>query len=172
MAEIVPVSAFIRDVQDSDISAILELNEEFVEYLAPMDAEECAEYRQSAAYFRVIEEGGELAGFLIAYRPGANYESDNYSWFSEQYDDFAYVDRIVIAAGHQGKQFGRLFYDDVQAFAKEQGLKRITCEYNSEPLNEGSKKFHAAYGFEEVGRQWLNDGNKQVSLQSYAIASA
>lgn len=163
------MSTVIRDVQDRDIPAILELNEEFVEYLAPMDAEECAEYRQSAAYFRVIDEGGELAGFLIAYKPGADYESDNYSWFSGKYDDFVYVDRIVIAAGHQGKQFGRLFYDDVQAFARSSGQARITCEYNSEPMNVGSQKFHAAYGFEEVGRQWLNEGKKQVSLQSFSL---
>lgn len=162
------MSSIIRDVHDGDMEAILKLNEEFVDYLAPMDAAECEAYRREAEYFRVIDTGdGSIAGFLIAYAPGAEYDSDNYRWFMNAFDDFVYVDRIVIASGHQGKQFGRLFYDDVQAFAKEQGLKRITCEYNSEPLNAGSQKFHAAYGFEEVGRQWLNDGKKQVSLQSF-----
>lgn len=163
------MSAFVRNVQDSDIETILQLNEEFVDYLAPMDAEKCAEYRRSANYFRVIDLNGVVAGFLIAYEPAAGYASVNYDWFSDKYEDFVYVDRIVIAAGQQGKQFGRLFYDDVQAFARERGWTRITCEYNSEPMNFGSKKFHAAYGFEEVGRLWLNDGKKQVSLQTFNL---
>lgn len=163
--------AVIRNVEDRDIPAILSMNEEFVHYLAPMDAQECDAYRRDAAYFRVIDTGeGDIAGFLIAYAPGANYDSDNYRWFSEAYDTFVYVDRIVIAAGHQGRQFGRLFYDDVQAFANEQDLKRITCEYNSEPLNAGSQKFHAAYGFKEVGRHRPHGGEKEVSLQAFTLA--
>ncbi len=163
------MSVLVRDVQDSDIETILQLNEEFVEYLAPMNAVECAEYRRSANYFRVVDLNGAIAGFLIAYEPAASYDSVNYNWFSDKYEDFIYVDRIVIAADQQGKQFGRLFYDDVKAFARERGRARITCEYNSEPMNYGSQKFHAAYGFEEVGRLWLNDGKKQVSLQSFNL---
>lgn len=164
------MTAVIRDVEDGDIPAILALNEEFVEYLAPMDDRECTGYRRSASYFRVIDVNGEVAGFLIGYEPNAAYDSENYNWFNSTYDDFIYVDRIVIAAGHQGKQFGRLFYDDVQAFAKERGYSRITCEYNNQPLNAGSQKFHAAYGFEEVGLMWVKGGKRQVSMQTFSLA--
>jgi len=161
--------AVIRDVLDADVPAILALNDEFVEYLAPMEEGDCAGYRKNATYFRVIDIAGEVAGFLIAYRPGLPYGSTNYRWFCETYDDFVYVDRIVISAGQQGKQLGRLFYDDIQAFTRKEGLKRVTCEYNCMPMNVGSQKFHNAYGFTEVGTQWLNDGKKQVSMQSFEV---
>jgi predicted GNAT superfamily acetyltransferase len=33
-------------------------------------------------------------------------------------------------------------------------------------LNAASARFHARWGFAEVGRQWLDEGRKQVSLQA------
>jgi predicted GNAT superfamily acetyltransferase len=40
----------------------------------------------------------------------------------------------------------------------------VACEYDVEPPNDASARFHARFGFGEVGRQRLA-GGKQVSLQ-------
>jgi hypothetical protein len=41
----------------------------------------------------------------------------------------------------------------------------MTCEYNLQPQNEISRKFHQRYGFIEVGTQETENGKKTVSLQ-------
>ena len=41
----------------------------------------------------------------------------------------------------------------------------MTCEFDLNPPNPASEKFHARFGFHEVGRQRVGAGNKQVSLQ-------
>ena len=41
-----------------------------------------------------------------------------------------------------------------------------------DPPNPVSARFHARYGFREVGRQWIGGGKKQVSLQARAIEPA
>jgi predicted GNAT superfamily acetyltransferase len=45
----------------------------------------------------------------------------------------------------------------------------VTCEYNIEPPNEASRRFHDKFGFREIGTQWLDDGTKRVSLQAASL---
>ena len=95
---------------------------------------------------------------------GADYDSPNYRWFAERYDTFLYVDRVVVAESQQGRGLGRLLYDDLFAFARVANVPCITCEFDIDPPNEASRRFHARYAFEEVGVQTLPKG-KRVSLQ-------
>jgi predicted GNAT superfamily acetyltransferase len=62
-----------------------------------------------------------------------------------------------------------LLYDDIIAFAGAHGIARLTCEFDLDPPNPASAKFHRRYGFREVGRQWLGSGKKQVSLQAREV---
>lgn len=110
-------------------------------------------------------ETGSVAGFLLALREGADYGSPNYRWFAERYNEFLYVDRVVVASSQQGKRLGQILYDDLFAFAKESRIAAVTLEFDIAPPNEASRRFHARYGFREVGTQWVADGKKQVSLQ-------
>lgn len=64
-----------------------------------------------------------------------------------------------------------MLYDDIIAFAATRGVAQLTCEFDLEPPNPGSAKFHARYGFREVGRQWLSGGRKQVSLQALEVTA-
>ena len=161
----------IRDAQATDLEVVLKLNEAFVHFLSPLDLAGLAALGAEAAYFRVVELEGNVAAFLIAYTPGSDYQSDNYQWFDSRYDDFAYIDRIVVAARAQGKALGVKLYDDLAEFAQEQGLAKLTCEYNIQPMNEGSARFHERYGFKEIGQQELAGGQKRVSLQAFAIGA-
>lgn len=155
----------IRDAASADHAALLDLNRRYVELLSPMDARRLAHLDAQAAYHRVVEEDGRIAAFLLAFREGADYDSPNYAWFASRYPRFLYVDRVVVDGPAQGRGFGALLYRDLFAFARTQGLDTIACEYYSKPPNEASRRFHARFGFREVGTQWLPDVRKEVSLQ-------
>jgi predicted GNAT superfamily acetyltransferase len=40
----------------------------------------------------------------------------------------------------------------------------IACEYNLKPMNYESEKFHLFIGFEKIGEQNTDNGNKEVAL--------
>lgn len=159
----------IRPATSADLAAIFALNLESEHLLSPLDVPRLQQLDAMAAYHRVVCEGDSVVGFLLAFREGAGYDSPNYRWFAQHYPTFLYVDRIAIAASHQGRQLGRLLYEDLFAFARAQGIGTVACEFYVEPLNEASQRFHARFGFREVGTQWVADGRKKVSLQ---VASA
>jgi predicted GNAT superfamily acetyltransferase len=155
----------IRAATPADFPAILGLNAQSVHFLSPLDAARLQHLHEQAAYHRLVEIDGTVAAFLLALREGADYDSPNYLWFAERYPRFLYVDRIVVAAAQQGQRLGARLYDDIVGFAAAQGFAQLTCEFDLEPPNPASARFHARYGFREVGRQWLGGNKKQVSLQ-------
>jgi predicted GNAT superfamily acetyltransferase len=155
----------IRNATPDDFPAILALNAESVHFLSPLDAVRFQHLHAQAAYHRLLEIDGKVAAFLLVLREGADYHSPNYLWFVERFPRFLYVDRIVVAEAQQGQHLGAHLYDDLIAFAAANGFTKLTCEFDLEPPNPVSARFHARYGFREVGRQWLSGGKKQVSLQ-------
>lgn len=159
------MSFAIRPARAADHARILALNLESEEMLSPMDAARLHELDAMAACHRVVCEGHEVVAFLLAFREGAAYDSPNYAWFAQRYSRFLYVDRIVVAGTHQGRGLGPLLYRDLFDFARASNIGAVTAEFYTVPPNEASRRFHAAFGFEEVGAQWVADGRKQVSLQ-------
>jgi predicted GNAT superfamily acetyltransferase len=160
----------IRDAKKADFPAILDLNLEMEQYLSPLNEELLSKLHGVAVYHRVIEMNpGGVVGFLLALREGADYASVNYLWFAERYQEFLYVDRVVVAGAQQGKRLGHSLYDDLFVFARARCVPAVTCEFDIEPPNEASRRFHSRYGFREVGRQWVAGGKKQVSLQMAEI---
>lgn len=154
----------IRDAQARDAADILALNAESVHYLSPMDAARYEMLRAMSSYLRVVEENASVLAFLLAFENGTAYDSPNYRWFSQRYERFLYVDRIAVAAGTQGHGIGRLLYQDIFAHARQCGIPRIVAEFYTTPPNEVSRKFHASFGFKEVGAQPVFE-TKIVSLQ-------
>jgi hypothetical protein len=108
-------------------------------------------------------------GFLLALREGADYDSPNYQWFSRRYAEFVYIDRVVIDAAARGLHLAGQLYEDLVARARSQGYARITCEFDTDPPNEASRRFHARFGFREVGVQRVGGGRKAVSLQELIL---
>ena len=160
----------IREAGLKDISFILQLNEVNVEVLSPMDEKKFFYFMDSSDMFQVAEVDGEPAAFLIALREGlTDYGSENYIWFSQEYPQFLYVDRIVIDQNFRGLGIGRLLYEGVFDRAAISGCDMVTAEIDIIPYNEQSLKFHEAMGFEEVGRQTIRGGQIQVSLQRRMI---
>lgn len=159
----------IRNASAADFERILQLNEESVHFLSPLTLARLETLHAEAAYHRVIDQNGEIAGFLLAFREGTNYDSSNYVWFTERYDQFLYVDRIVVSKDFQGKGIGNKLYDDLFEFSRNSGVARITCEFDIDPPNDASRRFHERFGFSEVGTRSYGEVVKQVSLQMVAV---
>ncbi|WP_313954000.1 GNAT family N-acetyltransferase [Accumulibacter sp.] len=160
----------IRDAQLADHDEILALNEESVRFLSPLTPELLQRLHRSAAYFRVVEQAGQVSAFLLALREGAPYDSPNYLWFAARYPRFLYIDRIVVSIAHQGAGLGKLLYTDIVGNDQAKAAEMLTCEFDVDPPNENSARFHASFGFQEVGSHCVADGRKRVSLQSLALS--
>ena len=129
----------IREANQGDFHSILALNQEAVHFTSPMDLPRLIHLHSQSAYHRVVELEGEVVAFLLALREGADYPNPNYGWFSERLARFLYVDRIVISSVQQGKRLGKALYDDLFAYAKQETVDRIACEFDIEPPNPVSQ---------------------------------
>jgi predicted GNAT superfamily acetyltransferase len=159
----------LRTAVDSDFDVILKLNDSEVQHTSPMDLARLQSLATMSAYFKVAAVQEQVVAFLIALREGAPYENDNYVWFASRFTSFLYVDRVVVDAKFAGRRIGSMLYDDLFEYARTAGIGRITCEYNIDPPNPASRKFHEKLGFKELGTQWISGGTKQVSLQAAEI---
>jgi predicted GNAT superfamily acetyltransferase len=159
----------IRDALTGDLPAVLQLNVTFEHHLSRVDAARLAQLHAQASYHRVVEYQGEVVAFLMAHLKGTAYDSDNYAWFSHRYEQFAYIDRVVVAQSMQGKGVGQRLYDDVFAWAQAQGAPCVVCEFDIEPPNVDSERFHAKRGFTSVGRHTSSNTGKTVNMQLIAV---
>ena len=154
----------IRPATPDDFAAIKALNDSVVALTSPLDIQRIACLHAMSCYHRVAEQVGSISAFLLSFGPGLEYDSSNYQWFDQRYDNYTYIDRIVVKDSYRGQGLGRLLYEDLFAWASERQVPNIVCEYNSKPLNEVSRKFHDALGFQEVTAEALSP-TKQVSMQ-------
>lgn len=159
----------IRDANAADFERILQLNEESVHFLSPLTLARLETLHAEAAYHRLIEHDGKIAGFLLAFRESTSYDSSNYLWFTERYEQFLYIDRIVVCQDFRGQGIGNMLYHDLFEFSRNEGVAQIACEFDIDPPNHASRSFHERLGFSEVGTRSYGDVTKQVSLQMVAV---
>jgi predicted GNAT superfamily acetyltransferase len=153
----------IRETSANDLDAALALNNANVPALNELDAAEIARLVDIAEIALTAEVDGAFAGFCIVFAPGVDYGSLNYAWFSRNYTDFAYLDRIAVDQAFRRYGIGRAFYAElVQRLTGTFPL--LTCEVNVRPRNDASLDFHHSIGFREVAQQDTDGGNKTVSL--------
>lgn len=139
-------------LNNAAVPAVNELTEAEFERLVGMSALALAAWRESTP-----------AGFLLAFRPGADYASENYRWFSREMTDFLYIDRVVVDPAVRRGGVGRSLYEAAAEEAKKAGVA-LVCEVNEEPPNPESMVFHEWFGFRVVGRQSTEGGKKKVAL--------
>ena len=140
----------IRDAAQADEAFILALNAASTPAVGEMDASEYREIATQAHRVLVAEAGGVPAGFMILFRPGSAYPSDNFGWFEEQFDSHLYIDRIAVSKAAWGAGVGRALYEEAMRIAAELGEKRLTAEVNEQPPNPESMAFHAKLGFRHL----------------------
>lgn len=161
--------ANLRSALPTDFQRVLALNEESVRFLSPLSLEKLVALDREAALHLVIERADGVVAFLLAFREHANYDSANYQWFELRYASFLYIDRVVVGQNVQANGAGSLLYKRTFAHAAEADVPILACEFDVEPPNPASGRFHAKFGFREVGRQSIANGGKRVSLQVAAV---
>ena len=167
-----PSGITVRPACAEDFGAILELNGASVHFLSPLSRERLEQLHGQAALHLVAEDHGAIAGFLLAFRERARYDSVNYRWFATRFERFLYIDRVVVADRARGRGVGAMLYWAAFAQAASMDVPRVTCEFDVHPPNPVSARFHAKFGFREVGRQSAGGGKKLVSLQVVELAPA
>jgi predicted GNAT superfamily acetyltransferase len=143
-------SVRIRRLVEGDLAECVALNNAAVPAVSQADAGLLARLVAMSSLSLVADAGGEVAGFCINLGPGADYGSVNYAWFSTRYDEFVYLDRVVVAPEHRNRGIGSQLYAAVEAATDEPWF---LAEVNVRPRNDGSLRFHARHGFVEVGQQ-------------------
>lgn len=151
----------IRLAQQSDLPKILELNEKALPHVSKVQLTDMERFLDQADPFLVIELDQELAGFMIVLQAGLDYPSLNYAFFNNNYCDFDYVDRIVIAEPFRGQKLGTALYDHLIANTDR---RYVTCEVNTKPPNPDSMAFHLGLGFTQVAELVTDKGKKSVAM--------
>lgn len=155
-----------RDATAEDFDRILALNAAEVQQTSPMNLQRLVELAQLSCFHKLAIVNGHVAAFILAMKDHVPYQNENYAWFSARFTSFVYVDRIVVSSEYAGLKIGSQLYTELFNFARAHGLETICCEYNLQPPNLASKKFHDKFGFKELDTQWLANGAKHVSLQA------
>lgn len=157
----------IRAAESFDRPEILALNERVQIKTSPLTDARLKDMLDWSTYSRVAEVDGHVVGFIIVMGPASGYDNANLDWFRERVTRFLYVDRIVVAPDNRG--IGTMLYEDLFEFASLLQIPYITCEYNVEPPNPISQKFHDKLGFTEIGERVISDGEKRVSMQCLVL---
>jgi uncharacterized protein len=159
----------LRDVCATDFDAVLALNNAAGAGILPIDSQRLRRLFAVARYFRVAELDGHLAGFLIGLTPEADYDSPNFRWFRNQFQQFFYIDRVVVAGAYRRHGIGRVLFADMMSFA-ELRTPLLTSEVFIRPADDVSQVFFLSQGFEEAGQLDLDQG-RRVSLVAKKLIS-
>ena len=152
----------ISKIEQSDFDGVLALNEKSIPHVNRINGEELEWFSDNAAFIHVAKIDGRFAGFLIGLRPGTGYASPNYRWFCDNYDDFAYIDRVAVADWARRRKVAESLY--VTFASSQSDAPVMTCEVNTRPPNEGSMLYHERMGFRQIGSMETNGGEKEVAF--------
>ena len=158
------MTGVLRPMTAADHHDVLELNERHVELLSPLDETRLTALLAVAENASVIDADGAFAGFVITFAAGSAYDGENFSWFSEHYDDFCYLDRVVIHEDFRRRGLASLVYDEMESSC---GRPLFALEVNLDPPNVASLAFHRARGYTEVGQR--HSGGHLVSMLTLSL---
>lgn len=157
----------IRDATPGDLRSVTAINNESAREVTCETLAGMRWYLSAAPYFRVAEaDDATIAAFLIGFRRGDDYHSENLAWFEARDDaDFAYVDRVAVSSDRRGAGLGRALYEDFERWAKERSIPRLTCEVNVEPRNDGSLAFHERLGWRGLEERQTGYGPRVLMME-------
>lgn len=155
-----------RVLTSGDREVMWEINQANVPAVGEESPESLMEIMDMAEIALGVVDSGALVGFCLVLPPETTYDSPNYRYFCERFDDFAYLDRVAFRSSHQGKGLGSVLYREVE---RRMLRPRLTLEVNVVPPNDGSMRFHLREGFVELERRETRPG-KVVSLMSKELS--
>lgn len=163
------MTTIIRPYASGDLDWSVSVNNAAMPAVSELGDTKLTKLAGQSPYFRIAEQNGSNLGLLLCFGPDADYDSMNYVWVCETFDEFLYVDRVVVGENARGSGAGGALYDDMISFARAASIPRIVCEVNERPPNPGSMRFHDRFGFKVVGRQDTDGGKKSVAYMSLEL---
>lgn len=150
-------------IESEHLPELLRLNNLAVPHVNQLTLQELDELVKEAEFAQLVADEYAIAGFMLAFDKAANYEGFNFNWFKQRFDNFLYIDRIVVNAAYRGQGVGKSMYQELEAYCKENGIASMTCEVNLEPENPVSHQFHQELGFEAL-EAVLHPEGKRVQM--------
>jgi len=150
----------IRAMTTTDLDVVWAINQENVPAVGEETLEDLAKVHEQCCIALVAEVSGSLAGFCMVLLPDAEYGSPNFKFFCDRLEDFIYLDRVAVSSKFQGMGIGAALYSEVE---KLSDATWFALEVNTKPRNEGSLRFHAREGFEQMEELETRPG-KMVGL--------
>lgn len=152
-----------RPILKRDHETILRLNNAALPAVNELTGESLSQLLRRSCWHQLVLSEDSPVAFLIALAPGSDYASPNYQWFAQRFDEFLYIDRVVVDPGMRRAGLAQRLYHGLHQSAAPRA-PRLTCEVNLIPPNPGSLSFHQRLGFSEVGQQSTEGGLKRVTL--------
>ena len=134
----------IRAMTASDIEAVWAINQENIPAVGEETVEVLSNLHAMSTISLVAEVDNVVVGFCMVLSPQTSYQSPNYLYFCERFDDFVYLDRVAVTSGFQGWGIGAALYRQVEELTDS---SMFVLEVNTKPRNEGSLRFHTREGF-------------------------
>jgi predicted GNAT superfamily acetyltransferase len=156
----------IRPLAGSDCDEILRINGANRPSVAALDRAELARLLAlGVSGHVVVAEDGAIAGYMLVFARGSEYDGEEYRYFSTQLrEDFLYVDQVAIDSARQRSGAGRRCYEALTDEAKARGIALLCCEVNTVPPNPASLEFHQRLGFTVIGNGDTLDGRRVAFL--------
>ena len=160
------VRARLRDVTEPDLEAIWHINERSVPAVNSVSLERLRWFTNQAEYFRLAECSSQIAGFLLCLAPEADYDSPNFLWLKQRFDDYLYIDRVAVDLSFHRRGIAKALYLDAAATVGER-FRMLACEVNLRPRNHASLAYHERLGFQPVGTR--DHGYVEVQYMTRAL---
>ena len=131
-----------------------------------------AELVQGCDFVAARREGELLQGFMLGISTGKGGDNFGYQWFMARFDDFLFIDRVIVNHVDQRCGVATSLYDDAMHWCRHHGIARIVCQIHDRPPNPAARALHHALGFQEIESVMLPSRNIVTMLQrSTAIAT-
>ena len=103
----------------------------------------------------------KLNSFALIMSKDSDYQSPNFLYFKNKYEDFIYIDRIAVQSNFQRKGIGTSFYKSIYQLNRQNNIP-LCCEVNTFPLNQQSLDFHIKNKFKII--EEVDFGKKRVVM--------
>lgn len=152
----------IINLGQMDLEDVIALNNTAIAEVNRLDRPKAMWLSRYALLFKGVRLKGKLAGFVVALRANSGYNSPYFGWFKDRFDDFIYIDRVVVANRARRRGLASALYRVIDQKAAGLGIP-ITTEVYCDPPNIPSLTFHRRHGFVEIGRQVVPEDGKPVA---------
>lgn len=135
----------IRSMSASDLDLVWAINQENIPAVGEETIDVLSDLFAMSTISLVAEVDNVVVGFCMCLSPQTKYQSPNYLYFCDRFDDFVYLDRVAVTSRFQGLGIGASLYRKVEHLTDS---SLFVLEVNTKPRNEGSLRFHTREGFE------------------------